>query len=81
MRKGILFNSCFNMLLVPPFMSRVDRLGFSEGKNGKPWLCVGSNYHVWLGNLSDSPMNLEAQELFGFGLGSFEERAVSRLVF
>lgn len=56
------------------------RLGFAEGKAGKPSICITSSFQVWLGNLTDADANFDPQELFGFGLGQYEERPVSTLV-
>lgn len=47
-----------------------------EGKAGKPSIVIASNLNVWIGNGSDEDMNYGAQELFGFGVGAFEEREV-----
>ena len=57
------------------------RLGFVEGKNGKPHIVVTSAFHVWIGNPHDNDgLNVQSQELFGFGLGEYEEKEIRCLV-
>ena len=42
---------------------------------------ITSSFEVWIGNPSGTEgMNVEAQELFGFGVGDYEEREVRRLL-
>ncbi|CAK9115472.1 FO synthase subunit 1 [Durusdinium trenchii] len=72
-----------NRALSPPAVTDADfqperegRLGMCEGKAGKPSIVIASNLNVWIGNGSDEDMNYGAQELFGFGVGAFEEREV-----
>ncbi|CAK9093865.1 FO synthase subunit 1, partial [Durusdinium trenchii] len=51
-------------------------LTMCEGKGGKPSILIASNLDIWLGNPSDEDANFSAQELFGFGLGAFEEKEI-----
>lgn len=51
----------------------------AEGKSGKPAVLIASNLNVWLGNQTGEDMNVQAQELFGFGVGAFEEKEVRAL--
>ena len=58
------------------------RLGASDAKGKRPAVVITSSFEVWIGNPSATEgMNVEAQELFGFGVGDFEEREVRRLLF
>lgn len=47
-----------------------------EGKSGKPAVMISSNLSVWIGNASEDDANFSAQELFGFGVGAYEEKEV-----
>lgn len=49
----------------------------SESKAGKPAVLIASNLNIWLGNGADEDMTFKCQELFGFGVGAFEEKVVS----
>lgn len=46
----------------------------------KPAIYIGSDFSIWMGNTSDSDVQYDPGELFGFGTGVFEEKAVSDLV-
>ena len=48
----------------------------SEGKSGRPSIVIGSNLNLWIGNPSDEDATFDCQELFGFGIGSFEEKEI-----
>eukprot|EP00913_Durusdinium_trenchii_P021213 g19927.t1 len=52
------------------------RLAMAEGKSGRPSILISSNLHVWVGNATDSDTTFTSQELFGFGVGSYEEKSV-----
>ncbi|CAK9072657.1 unnamed protein product, partial [Durusdinium trenchii] len=56
---------------------RNGRLGMSESKAGKPAVLIASNLNIWLGNGADEDMTFKCQELFGFGVGAFEEKVAS----
>ncbi|CAK9036023.1 unnamed protein product [Durusdinium trenchii] len=49
-----------------------------DGSGKKPAITVDENYHIWLGNLTDADVTLEAGELFGFGRGAYEQKEVRR---
>eukprot|EP00435_Cladocopium_sp_Y103_P049721 s1511_g15.t1 len=54
-----------------------NRLGACDAKGMRPSIVITSSFEVWIGNPSQTEgMNVEAQELFGFGIGDFEEREV-----
>lgn len=55
------------------------RIGWSEGKSGKPSILIASNLQLWIGNPTDEDTNYASQELLGFGVGAFEEKVVSDL--
>lgn len=56
------------------------RLGITDGRNGKPVVMIASNFNVWLNNPSDDAVNFAGgTELFGFGVGFFEEKEISSL--
>ncbi|CAK9097476.1 FO synthase subunit 1 [Durusdinium trenchii] len=50
-----------------------ERLGAVPGKNGKPTMVLSADFHVWLLNTSEEPMDVPPGELFGFGTGEAEE--------
>ena len=57
------------------------RLGACDAKGRRPAIVITSSFEVWIGNPSGTEgMNVEAQELFGFGVGDYEEREVRRLL-
>ena len=47
----------------------------------RPAIYIGSDFSIWIGNTSESDIQCDPGELFGFGTGAFEEKAVSHLVF
>ena len=55
------------------------RLGTSEGKAQKPTVVIASNLNVYIGNLTNEDAQYEAGELFGFGVGTYEDKEVRGL--
>ena len=57
------------------------RLAGSAMSNAKkrPAIYIGSDCCIWIGNTSDTAIQCDPGELFGFGTGAFEEKAVSQL--
>ena len=45
----------------------------------RPAIYIGSDCCIWIGNTSDTAIQCDPGELFGFGTGAFEEKAVSQL--
>ncbi len=43
----------------------------------KPAIIIDDQYQLWIGNLTDSHLDLQPGELFGFGRGSFTQKIVS----
>ena len=43
----------------------------------KPAVVISDDYSLWIGNTSDASLTVSAGELFGFGRGSYEQKAVS----
>lgn len=52
------------------------RLAYAVGKSGKPSIAVNKNYDIFIGNEGNTPLQLDACELFGFNLGSYDQRIV-----
>lgn len=52
----------------------------SEAKGKRPAVAITSAYHVWIGNPHDNDgITVEAQELFGFGIGDYDEKEIRDL--
>ena len=47
------------------------------GVSKKPAIAIGNDWSIWIGNLTDTPLDLKPSELFGFGRGVYEEKIVS----
>lgn len=43
----------------------------------KPAIAIGDDWSLWVGNLTDTQLDIKAGELFGFNKGIFEEKIVS----
>ena len=54
------------------------RLGAVAGKGGKPTMVLTKDFHVWLLNSTSEAMEMDAEELFGFGTGQYQNQVVSR---
>lgn len=49
----------------------------SEAKGKRPACAITSSFHVWIGNPHDNDgITVEAQELFGFGIGDYDEKEI-----
>lgn len=55
------------------------RLVESAAVGKRPSIIISDTYEVWIGNTTDAALNLTCGELFGFGTGLFEPKAVSAL--
>lgn len=42
----------------------------------KPSIAIDETFGIWLGNLTDADITVQAGELFGFGRGSYEQKEV-----
>ena len=43
----------------------------------KPAVVISDDHSVWIGNTTDASLTVSPGELFGFGRGSYEQKAVS----
>ena len=83
MWRGGAFKACQNDVLSPlarlASCSKVhfDRKAYCAGNRTKPSLVVDTHYALWLGNETTEEMRLEACELCGFNVGSYEEKVVA----
>lgn len=46
-------------------------------RSNKPALVLSNTFELWLGNTSDTQLQVDPGELFGFSTGSYEEVTVA----
>lgn len=54
-----------------------ERLGGSAGRGNKPGIVVLKDFSVWLTNVTNQEMKVDAGELFGFGTGGYTDGVFS----
>lgn len=52
------------------------RLAGTAMTRKKPTVFIASDHSIWIGNTSDEDFQCEPGEVFGFGTGAFEEKAI-----
>ena len=50
------------------------------GNRLKPSVLVGKDYSLWIGNETTGELKLDASEICGFNLGSFESKAIAGIL-
>ena len=53
------------------------RLGITAPKPGKVSIMITESHDLWIGNLTDSPIEVKPGELAGFGTGAYTAAVVS----
>ncbi|CAE7796072.1 fp-1, partial [Symbiodinium sp. CCMP2592] len=67
---------CVDLATVPVAELKETMLSMVTGRPGKPSIMITAEYALWIGNTSDSPLDLCCSELCGFGMGSYSDRPV-----
>lgn len=52
------------------------RLGFCQGRNGRPSVLIAKEFEIYVGNLENTDLSVPSGELFGFFTGSHEQKIV-----
>lgn len=52
------------------------RLGFCQGRNGRPSVLITKEFEIYVGNLENTDLSVPSGELFGFFTGSYEQKIV-----